>query len=283
MGGAKTVDKVVEAVRRAALRYRLDRVIKPVETVPLYLAYLGRFVAWSSRHSAPDLGRGPHARYLLYQQVLKSQALDQRPIGYLEFGVFQGDSIRWWLRNNVDPDSTFVGFDTFTGLAEQWGARSVGTFSTQGQVPQIDDPRCSFEVGFFQETLPGFLQRSGPSGERAVYHLDADLYSSTLFVLTQLVPFLKAGDVLIFDQFSSVLHEFRALEDWVAAYPCRYEVLGSSNDCTQVALKLTEPFEPGERLSGAEAPETSETTPSRRRRSVEGDSGAQKLPGVDRT
>lgn len=242
MAHTKIVDSVVESIRRISLRLRVDRPIKPMETALLYLAYLGRFTAWCSRSSAPDFGRGKQARYLLYQHVSQTLVDPQRPIQYLEFGVFKGDSIRWWVREHAHPDSTFVGFDTFTGLAEQWGARAVGTFSTQGDVPDIDDPRCSFEIGLFQETLPSFLRQAPPSIDRAIFHLDADLYSSTLFVLTQLGPRLRPGDILIFDEFSSVLHEFRALDDWAAAYPCRYEVLATANDCTQVALQLTQSF-----------------------------------------
>lgn len=241
LSGSNTLDHVIETARRASLRLRLDRLIRPVETLLLYVAYLGRFVAWKSRQCVADLGRGPEARYLLYQQVLRSQGLADQQIQYLEFGVFRGDSIRWWVENNGHPASTFVGFDTFTGLAEQWGHRCVGTFSTRGELPEIDDARCSFEVGLFQEKLPGFL-RATPAGQRTIYHLDADLYSSTLFVLTQLVSRLRRGDVVIFDEFSSVLHEFRALEDFAAAYPCRYEVLATANDCTQVALRFTSTF-----------------------------------------
>jgi O-methyltransferase len=59
-------------------------------------------------------------------------------------------------------------------------------------------------------------------------NIDADLYSSTLFVLTQLHPIFKKGSILIFDEFSSVLHEFRAFEDYCVAYNVKFEVTASS-------------------------------------------------------
>ena len=48
----------------------------------------------------------------LYQHIA---LLTDGPIDYLEFGVWQGASIRSWLELNRHPDSRFVGFDTFEG------------------------------------------------------------------------------------------------------------------------------------------------------------------------
>src|SRR5258706_2651277 len=38
-------------------------------------------------------------RYLLYQHVAETMKLMNQPIDYLEFGVFRGDSVKWWVRN----------------------------------------------------------------------------------------------------------------------------------------------------------------------------------------
>ena len=55
--------------------------------------------------------------------------------------------------------------------------------------------------------------------------MDEDLYSSTLFVLTKLIPFLEKDDVIIFDEFGVPTHEFRAFSDIVSSYNLRYEFL----------------------------------------------------------
>jgi len=76
------------------------------------------------------------------------------PITYLEFGVWKGASFKMWLQLNQHAASRFVGFDTFTGLPEDWTARDPkGAFSTSGGAPQIADARGSFVIGLFQETL----------------------------------------------------------------------------------------------------------------------------------
>ncbi len=143
-------------------------------------------------------------RYDLYEEVVRAEKLSHASIDYLEFGVYQGSSLRWWLNRNVHPESSFIGFDTFSGLPERWGGFKQGHFDTGGKAPDVgDDPRCSFEVGLFQDTLPTRKQLL-QSSKRKLVHLDADLYSSTLFVLCELGPLLKANDVLFFDDFFSV-------------------------------------------------------------------------------
>lgn len=80
------------------------------------------------------------------------------PVDYLEFGVFQGDSIRLWSQMNTNPESRFIGFDSFEGLPVAWGnSMKAGSFSTSGVVPEIADPRVSFQRGWFNDTLPQFL------------------------------------------------------------------------------------------------------------------------------
>jgi hypothetical protein len=142
---------------------------------------------------------------------------------------------------NTCPESRFVGFDTFRGLPETWhkGAEvmKAGTFDTGGQVPQIDDSRVSFVAGLFQDTLPGFLKDFSPSGA-VVLHNDSDLYSATLYTLALCNPVLPAGSIIIFDEFQCILHEYRAFEDWTAAFLRKFEVLGVTTNYTQVAVRL---------------------------------------------
>ena len=176
-------------------------------------------------------------RYKLYEAVVRKEGLDRKPVHFLEFGVYEGASISWWIKRISHSGARFVGFDTFLGLPEAWHpAAPARTFSTEGKVPRIEDLRCHFEVGLFQDTVPAFLQKFSRDS-RLVVHLDADLYSSTLFVLTSIGSILRPGDLLFFDEFASPRHEFRALEDFSRAYRFAYEPVAQVSRFNQVCLK----------------------------------------------
>jgi len=188
-------------------------------------------------------------RYRLYEQAIVREALERQPVDYLEFGVYEGASIAWWARRLFHPDTRFFGFDTFTGLPEKWAKYPPNTFSTEGRIPDLPDTRVHFYQGFFQQTVPGFL-RDFSRQTRLVVHLDADLYSSTLFALTALSTVLEPDDLLFFDEFAAPTSEFRAFDDFVSAYMVKYEVLGAVNNFNRVCVKLTEvPSAPTRRFS----------------------------------
>lgn len=243
--------KLAREGKRAFVTLKLHRLIEPVNPILMRLSFLSKQAAWVSRHGdLPFSDRGDPSlrhekRYELYQYVLAAERLDEA-IDYLEFGVGHGYSFRWWTEHNKHPETRFVGFDTFTGLPEDWGVHKQGTFSSGGHPPEIDDSRIQWVAGLFQDTLPRFLAGYAP-GRRKLIHLDADMYSSTLYVLTMLAPHLRKGDILLFDEFGVPTHEFRAFTDFVSAYRLQYEVLGQVNNYLQVAIKLLEDPIPGGR------------------------------------
>ncbi|MGP8077616.1 MAG: class I SAM-dependent methyltransferase [Thermoplasmata archaeon] len=139
-------------------------------------------------------------------------------IDLLEFGVGGGRSLRWWSEVNASPDSRFVGFDTFEGIPEDWlPGFPKGSFSQQGKIPQFEDRRVSIQKGLFQDTLPRFLEKF-PGRRNLVVHHDSDLYSSTLYCLTKMNDVCTPGTVLVFDEFTVPLEEFRAYEDYLQSY-----------------------------------------------------------------
>jgi O-methyltransferase len=178
-------------------------------------------------------------RYALYDFVRKTELLEV-PFDYLEFGVYRGDSIAWWCKNVDCRDTRFFGFDCFQGLPEAWGSAPARTFDVGGLVPKIDDDRVKFIKGMFQDTFgPFFAEYS--SDRRKVIHMDADLYSSTLFVLTGLAYRLRPGDIVIFDEFGSIRmaqHEFRAFEDFCSAFRGSFKSLGATSTLETVAMKV---------------------------------------------
>ena len=73
---------------------------------------------------------------------------------------------------------------------------------------------------------------------KLIIHLDADLFSSTLFVLTTLARHFKHGDVVFFDNFICSLDEFRAFETFVKSFRVKYEVLGAVGQYSRVSVKI---------------------------------------------
>jgi hypothetical protein len=228
--------KIIKFLRRFLLTTSHIWFPRPLVSLSLYLGYLSKFSRWVKNHSYNK--RFPR-RELLYRYLVESEDLEG-PLDYLEFGVAEGTSFKFWVENIKSPDARFVGFDTFEGLPEAWGHCPAGTFNTSGKPPSMDDRRCSFEVGLFQETLPAFLDRWSFE-RRKVLHLDADLYSSTLFVLTTIAPYLRVGDILIFDDFGSAYspaHVFRAFEDFCTAFPVSIEALATGRGYRSYAFKV---------------------------------------------
>lgn len=201
---------------------------------------LPKIEAWRKKYVASDCPTFAD-RTDMYD-YLNSKVLGGGAMDYLEFGVFQGESIRYWSQINRDPQSRLVGFDTFTGLPENWqkftGHMAKDTFDCGGATPQIDDARVSFVKGLFQDTLDDFLKGFQPRSP-LVLHNDSDLYSATLYVLSRCHDILVPGTIVIFDEFSSVLNEFKALGDYCSAYRRDYEVLGvTAAYFAQVAIRL---------------------------------------------
>jgi len=175
-------------------------------------------------------------RYKLYEYIVKSESLDRDPISYLEFGVSQGHSFRWWAAANNNPDSRFFGFDTFEGLPEDWGTYNKGEMSAS--IPDLDDSRCLFIKGLFQDTLFDFLRQNPLHEKRKIIHLDADLFSATIFVLTTLARDLKDGDILLFDEFNVPNHEWMAYQIFMDSFYIKTEILGAVNNYYQVGFKI---------------------------------------------
>lgn len=165
----------------------------------------------------------------LYRHLL--DRLGDAPFDFLEFGVFEGASIRFWSGQAPHADCRFFGFDTFTGLPEDWqtGIERLpeGHFDTGGSVPAMDDTRVQFIKGRFQDTLRSFLATYTPRSP-LVIHCDADLYTSTLYVLSSLDPLLVPGTILLFDDFSVATHDFRALRDYTESFNRSFKVLATA-------------------------------------------------------
>ncbi|HXD78977.1 MAG TPA: class I SAM-dependent methyltransferase [Puia sp.] len=235
-------------VKDLLLVSRFGILLVPFRFLFRFLANFSLLTSWVNTHyrKTPysDFYR-PFRRYTdrvkLHEYIIRQFGLDQKPIQYLEFGVAGGTSFAWWVKSNHHPESRFHGFDTFEGLPEDWHFFKKGAFSFD--IPFMDDARGTFIKGLFQNTLYQFLRDWGAKTDQSAFtrvlHMDADLYSSTLFALTSLAPFLREGDIILFDEFNIPNHEFAAWNDFTRSYYIRYEVLGAANNFYATAIRIT--------------------------------------------
>jgi O-methyltransferase len=219
---------------------RVDRIIPG--RIFHFLANIADLSKWISLNKKCEFndfftfGFNYSKREVLYEYIIKSQKLETA-IDYLEFGVSKGNSFRWWINRLKNENNSFYGFDTFSGLPEAWGPFKKGDMDNGNEPPVIDDNRYKFYQGLFQQTLIPFLS-SYKSEKKKVVHMDADLYSATLYVLTLITPFLRPGDIIIFDEFNVPMHEFKAYKAWIEAFYIKHRILGGVNNFYQTSIVL---------------------------------------------
>lgn len=231
----------LRSLKKTFIRMRLHKLVGPLEGFLQQLLWMSRLSRWAAQNKNTPGNDFPsewnyEKRYALYQDIFEKENLNA-PIHYLEFGVADGHSFRWWLEKNKDSESTFHGFDTFTGLPEDFGQFTKGTFNRGLTVPEIHDTRGNFYPGLFQQTLPPFLKQANLKN-RLVIMLDADLYSSTLFVLASLAPFLKNGDIIFFDEFGVPTHEFMAYQNFLDVFYKPLQIIGAANNFYFTAFRV---------------------------------------------
>lgn len=154
---------------------------------------------------------------------------------YLEFGVYKGRSISWWLNNLDAPEARFVGFDSFQGLPEDWRPGLHAGFFKTGSPPAIDDTRLSFEVGWFKDTLPNFAI---PDHDQLMINIDSDLYSSARTILAWAKPYLRPGSLIYFDEFTDRDHEMRAYFEFLAESGTEMTPLAMAQHGMHLLLKV---------------------------------------------
>jgi len=160
----------------------------------------------------------------LYENFEKVVAASTQDGLFLEFGVATGQTIR---RIASRHDGKIYGFDSFKGLPENWRQGiGVGEFA-QSELPVVPE-NVELVVGLFQDTLDNFLSKN--ESHVSFCHLDADLYSSTLYVLQKLKDRFIDGTILVFDEFHNYdgfeQHEYKAFIEFLDNTEYDVEFLG---------------------------------------------------------
>ena len=195
---------------------RVFRAIKSDETkfapYKVYFEYLIKMSIINKYHVPVETGSGKLTTrinmWLHCLDVISSKSV------VLEFGVFRGRSINFM--SNFRKDCLFYGFDKFEGLPEDWVLPNGSIKSKKGT---FDSKRIKDKLffnsnvvikdGWFNETLPNFLKALSIEEKQQInlLHIDCDIYSSTIYVLEQLIEIIKNNKpYILFDEF---IHTFR--------------------------------------------------------------------------
>ncbi len=158
--------------------------------------------------------------------VLNFASRQAPPTGLLlEFGVRTGSTVNHLAK--LKRKRTIHGFDSFEGLPERWAGWTLdqGAFRGDG-IPEVDE-NVELVVGWFDDTLPPFLE-SHPE-DVSLAHIDSDLYSSARTVLTNLAPRITAGTIIVFNEYFNYpnwqQHEFKAFQEFCREHDATYEYL----------------------------------------------------------
>ena len=185
--------------------------------------------------SLPKLPELHFDKYYFFDNIIK-KSITSKP--FYEFGVWWGSSFKYLIK----AFQKGYGFDTFTGLPEEWDVGShiekKGAYTSYGNIPKIKGGE--FIIGKFEETLPIFFSEKRPVA--SVINFDADLYSSTICALNFSKSIIDKDTILIFDELITNENweqdEFRALNDFCSMHNFSYEVIAVSFFSKQVAVKL---------------------------------------------
>lgn len=146
---------------------------------------------------------------------------------WLEFGVFSGKSINYISKFTKE---IVYGFDSFEGLPEKWrDGFDKGSFDQNGQLPQVND-NVMLIKGWFDKTLHDFIQKHNK--KISFIHLDADLYSSTKYILDALKDQIDTDCIIVFDElvnypgFDGDTGELKAFYEFITENKVDYEWIG---------------------------------------------------------
>jgi tetratricopeptide (TPR) repeat protein len=182
--------------------------------------------------------RAKGARLVATTRETLLQGLDAaRPDGLVvELGVRYALSTRWIAER---AGGAVHGFDSFQGLPEAWHVLHAGTYSTQGELPEVP-ASVELHVGTFDATLPPFL--AAHSGPVRFMNVDCDLYSSTKTTFDLMGDRIGPGTVIVFDEYIVndrwAEDEFKAFQEAVAERGWTYEYLAFSVQTGQGSVRI---------------------------------------------
>jgi hypothetical protein len=154
---------------------------------------------------------------------------------YVEFGVFDGNTLAMAFHNLKATCTRFHAFDSFQGIGGTIDAErthfgdgqyyaNVETLHYNMRFAGAESERITATAGFFEETLRDRTPQSYGIESASVVHIDTDVYAPALLALQFITPVLPQGALLLFDDYDQLAAsndkgERRAVREWLAANP----------------------------------------------------------------
>lgn len=160
---------------------------------------------------------------------------------FLEFGVYTGHTINTVA--SVLPKWTIYGFDSFEGLPETWrDGYNKGHFSLNGNLPAVRN-NVKLVKGWFDETLPIWLEQNRSTTKIDILHIDCDIYSSTKTIFQNIGHLINTDTIIIFDELINYPtfeeHEIKALYEFMQEHGYDIDILcAGGHNSEKVAIKL---------------------------------------------
>jgi hypothetical protein len=176
----------------------------------------------------------PNIRMYPLHYVFERMRLRHKPNTlWLEFGVASGTTINYISKFS---DNVVYGFDSFEGLPEKWrDGFDKGAFDRNGVFPVVNK-NVRLIKGWFSDTLLPFIQSQNK--KITFLHLDADLYSSTKYILDTLKDYIDEGCIIVFDElvnypgFDGEKGELKAFYEFITENEVNYRWIGMNGTPT---------------------------------------------------
>ena len=78
-----------------------------------------------------------------------------------------------------------------------------------------------------------------PAHDVLVINMDADLYSSTIYVLNYLRPYIKPGTLIYFDEMNHLDHELRAFDEFTSQNSIKFRPVCAAKTLAHVSFECT--------------------------------------------
>ena len=158
----------------------------------------------------------------------------------MEFGVAGGTSIN--CLSNLLTSYSFVGFDSFIGLKEDWVGHHAtkGAYSQNGVLPKVNS-NVILVAGWFDETIPTYIEKNGIANLKFI-HIDCDTYEAAIAVFNELGDYLHPGMLILFDELLGYPNwqngEFKALHEAQHKYGFNFKYRAFSSE--QALIEIIE-------------------------------------------